>query len=263
MNQQQPPLARLQAIMARLRDPEHGCPWDLSQDFASIVPHTIEETYEVADAIASGDRAAIRDELGDLLFQVVFYAQLGKEEGVFDLDAIATAISDKLVRRHPHVFGELDESDPARLNANWEQIKAQERAGRQADTSVLADVPLALPALSRSVKLQKRAARVGFDWQELAPVFDKIAEEIDEVKAELPGADPARLQDEVGDLLFAVSNLARHLQVDPEAALRGTNAKFERRFRAIEQRVQQRGETMATQGLEKLEAHWQAVKENE
>ncbi|WP_406666479.1 nucleoside triphosphate pyrophosphohydrolase [Gallaecimonas sp. GXIMD1310] len=257
------PLARLQAIMTQLRDPEHGCPWDLAQDFASIVPHTIEETYEVADAIASGDRAAIRDELGDLLFQVVFYAQLGKEEGAFDLDAIATAISDKLVRRHPHVFGELDESDPALLNANWEQIKAQERAGRQADTSVLADVPLALPALSRSVKLQKRAARVGFDWQELAPVFDKIAEEIDEVKAELPGADPARLQDEVGDLLFAVSNLARHLQVDPEAALRGTNAKFERRFRAIEQRVQQRGETMATQGLEKLEAHWQAVKENE
>ncbi|WKE66442.1 nucleoside triphosphate pyrophosphohydrolase [Gallaecimonas kandeliae] len=256
-------LERLVGIMSRLRDPQNGCPWDLAQNFQTIVPHTLEEAYEVADAIEGGDREAIKNEVGDLLFQVVFYAQLGKEEGAFDLNDIARAISDKLVHRHPHVFGESEESDPERLKANWEAIKAAERAHKDADVSVLADLPLALPALIRAIKLQKRAARVGFDWDELTPVFDKIHEEIDEVKAEVAGGDAARLEDEMGDLLFAVSNLARHLDVDPEAALRRANHKFERRFRAIEKRVSDAGEVLAEQGLDKLEAHWQAVKEDE
>ncbi|EKE71657.1 nucleoside triphosphate pyrophosphohydrolase [Gallaecimonas xiamenensis] len=254
---------RLIAIMSRLRNPDGGCPWDLAQDFASIVPHTLEEAYEVADAIAGGDRQQIRDELGDLLFQVVFYAQLGKEEGAFDFDAVAKAISDKLVRRHPHVFGELNEADGERLKANWEAIKAEERQDKGLGDSVLSDVPLALPALSRSVKLQKRAARVGFEWDELAPVFAKIQEEIAEVQVEVAAQDQAKLEEEMGDLLFAVSNLARHLKVDPEAALRLANQKFERRFRAIEQRVAAAGEDLASQGLDKLEAHWQAVKADE
>lgn len=256
-------LERLVGIMSRLRDPKNGCPWDLAQNFQTLVPHTLEEAYEVADAIQGGDRDQIRGEVGDLLFQVVFYAQLGKEEGAFDLNDIAAAIGDKLVRRHPHVFGESEESDPQQLSANWEAIKAAERAQKDADPSVLADLPLALPALIRAIKLQKRAARVGFDWDELTPVFDKIHEEIDEVKAEVAGGDAARLEDEVGDLLFAVSNLARHLDLDPEAALRRANAKFERRFRAIEQRVRGAGEELAEQGLDKLEAHWQAVKAGE
>ncbi|WP_115719568.1 nucleoside triphosphate pyrophosphohydrolase [Gallaecimonas mangrovi] len=256
-------LERLLAIMCQLRDPKGGCPWDLAQDFHSIVPHTLEEAYEVADAIAGGDRAEIRDELGDLLFQVVFYAQLGKEEGAFDFNDVARAISDKLVRRHPHVFAQESAGSSDKLSANWEAIKAQERAGKGQGDSVLNDVPKALPALSRAVKLQKRAARVGFDWDDLAPVFDKIHEEIDEVRAEIAAADKDRLEDEVGDLLFAVTNLARHLKLDPEAALRRANGKFERRFRAIEQRVQGAGETMQAQGLAKLEAHWQAVKATE
>lgn len=253
-------LARLLDIMHRLRDPDGGCPKDQVEDFASIVPHTLEEAYELADAINGGDRGEIRDELGDLLFQVVFYAQLGKEEGAFDFDAVAKAISDKLVRRHPHVFGEQKVASSEQLKANWEAIKAEERAGKGQGDSVLNDVPKALPALSRSVKLQKRAARVGFDWDDLTPVFDKIHEEIAEVQVEVAKGDIDRMEDELGDLLFAVTNLARHLKLDPEAALRRANGKFERRFRAIEQRVAAAGETMSEQGLVRLEAHWQAVK---
>ena len=221
--------------MAALRDPDTGCPWDVAQDFASIAPYTIEEAYEVADAIARGDIADLRDELGDLLLQVVFHARIAEEAGHFDFTAVAAAISDKLVRRHPHVFGDQGKISAAAQTANWETLKAAERAANAAakgrPESVLDGVPLPFPALLRAYKLQRRAARVGFDWPELAPVAAKVEEEWAELTAEIDNAgDKARLTDEVGDMLFAVVNLARHLDIDPEAALRAGNAKFERRF---------------------------------
>jgi MazG family protein len=255
---------RLLAIMARLRDPERGCPWDREQSFATIAPHTIEEAYEVADAIDRGDMAALKDELGDLLFQVVFYAQMASEDGAFDFDAIVDAISEKMIRRHPHVFGTARiESAEAQTQA-WEEQKAQERKAEAAaagrPVSVLDGVTVGLPALTRAMKLQKRAARVGFDWPSAAPIFDKLAEEVREVAAEIEaGSNADRLEDEVGDLLFTCVNLARHLAVDPEAALRRANRKFERRFRKIEAALAERGRTPAESSLDEMEALWRAA----
>lgn len=239
-------LADLLHLMARLRDPQHGCPWDLQQDYASIVPHTLEEAYEVADAIERRDFAHLPGELGDLLFQVVYYSQLAREEGRFDFATVVDAITRKLVRRHPHVFPdgdlygspELPRLDEAAIKQRWEQIKAEERAEQAAapeQLSLLDDVPHALPALSRAAKLQKRAAGVGFDWPEALPVVDKLHEELNEVLEAMSENDPQAIAEEIGDLLFVVVNLARHLKVDPENALRAANGKFERRFRFIEQ----------------------------
>ncbi|MEC7676578.1 MAG: nucleoside triphosphate pyrophosphohydrolase [Pseudomonadota bacterium] len=261
-------LLNLLTLMAQLRDPDTGCPWDVQQDFASIAPYTIEEAYEVADAIARGDIADLRDELGDLLLQVVFHARIAEEAGHFDFTAVAAAISDKLVRRHPHVFGDQGKFSAATQSASWESLKAAERAANAAakgrPESVLDGVPLPFPALLRAYKLQRRAARVGFDWPELAPVAAKVEEEWGELTAEIdnPG-DQARLTEEVGDLLFAVVNLARHLEIDPEAALRAGNAKFERRFRAVEDGFREKGRQMAAASLEDMEVLWNAAKASE
>ena len=258
-----PGIARLLEIMARLRDPTGGCPWDLAQSFDSIAPYTIEEAYEVADAIAQGDMAALREELGDLLFQVVFHARVAEEAGEFDFDAIAQTISDKMVRRHPHVFGDATVPSVAAQNEAWEAHKAAERDAKApgARPSVLDGLVGALPALTRAVKLQRRAARVGFDWPEPLQVLNKIDEEIKELRKEIVnGAGMDRVRDELGDLLFALVNLGRHMEVDPETALRQGNAKFERRFRALEDRFAARGRPMDQASLEALEAAWQAVK---
>jgi nucleoside triphosphate diphosphatase len=259
------PLDRLVAIMARLRNPDHGCPWDRAQDFATIAPYTIEEAYEVADAIARGDTRALKDELGDLLFQVVFHARMAEEAGMFAFDDVAAAIADKMKRRHPHVFGAAEIASVAAQNDAWEEHKAAERRARAqergAAESVLDGVALALPALLRAVKLQKRAARIGFDWPEAGPVFDKIAEEITELRTELEhGADHGRLEDELGDLLFAVANLARKLEIEPETALRRATTKFEGRFRRVEALAIER---TAGTDLEALEALWREVKREE
>jgi nucleoside triphosphate diphosphatase len=255
------PLDRLIAIMTRLRDPERGCPWDLEQSFATIAPYTIEEAYEVADAIARGDMVALKDELGDLLFQVVFHARMAEEAGLFAFAEVATAIADKMERRHPHVFGDARIDSAAAQTAAWEEHKAAERRTRaQAGDahSVLDGVALALPALLRAVKVQGRAARIGFDWPEARPVFDKLAEEISELRIEFEaGADRSRLEDELGDILFAAANLARKLDIDPEASLRGATAKFERRFRQVEALAAERG---AGSDLDALETLWQEAK---
>ncbi|MCC7049216.1 MAG: nucleoside triphosphate pyrophosphohydrolase [Alphaproteobacteria bacterium] len=262
------PIDRLIAIMARLRAPQGGCPWDLEQSFATIAPYTIEEAYEVADAIQRGDMTALREELGDLLLQVVYHARMAEEEGRFDFDAVATAIADKMVARHPHVFGGAEIDGAAAQTRMWEEFKARERAAKAKASatppSVLDDVPLALPALLRAEKLQKRAARVGFDWPEARQVLDKIEEEIGELRAELDqGAPPARVEDEIGDLLFALANLARHLKVDPETALRGCNAKFERRFHAIERALAAEDRSPKDASLEEMEALWIEAKHRE
>jgi nucleoside triphosphate diphosphatase len=257
---------RLLEIMARLRDPEGGCPWDLEQTFRTIAPHTIEEAYEVADAIEQGDMPALKDELGDLLFQVVYYAQMAREAGDFDY-AIAGAISDKMIRRHPHVFGDVTVDSADAMVVRWEDQKAAERKAKAANEgqrlSVLDGITGGLPALTRSIKLQKRAARVGFDWAETPDILDKIEEEISELRAELAEADKARLQDELGDLLFAVTNLARRLDIDPETALRGTNAKFDRRFRRIESLLAEDGRTPDQSNLDEMETLWQRAKREE
>ncbi len=251
-------------IMARLRDPKGGCPWDLEQTFKTIAPYTIEEAYEVADAIEQNDPAAIKDELGDLLFQVVFHAQMAKEAGHFDFGDVADAISDKMIRRHPHVFADAEERTSEGQTAAWEDQKAAERAAKGEARSILDDVPVGLPALTRAVKLQKRAARVGFDWSEAAPIFDKLTEEVGELKHEMAnGAAPERLEDEMGDVLFVVANLCRHLQIDPEAALRSTNAKFRRRFREIESRLEAKGTSPQEADLDEMEALWQSIKKEE
>ena len=259
------PLDRLLAIMAQLRDPEHGCPWDRAQDFATIAPYTIEEAYEVADAIARGDTAALKDELGDLLFQVVFHARMAEESGLFAFDDVAAAIADKMLRRHPHVFGTAEVAGVAAQNEAWEEHKAVERQARARQAglpeSVLDGVALALPALLRAVKIQRRAARIGFDWPEPEAVFEKILEEVAELKREITrDADHTALEDELGDILFAVANLARKLEIDPEAALRRATAKFERRFRRVEQLVAERA---TGADLDALEALWQEVKRDE
>ncbi|RMG53688.1 MAG: nucleoside triphosphate pyrophosphohydrolase [Gammaproteobacteria bacterium] len=257
-------MERLLEIMATLRDPERGCPWDRAQTFASIVPYTLEEAYEVADAIAREDWEDLRDELGDLLLQVVFYSQIAREQGLFDFADVVAAISDKMERRHPHVFAgqELDE---AGRQAAWEADKEARRKARGESTgSVLDGVTRGLPALTRAVKLQKRAASVGFDWDAPEPVLEKVEEELGELRHELrAGAPHERLQDELGDLLFAVANLARHLGVDPEAALRGTNDKFVRRFHSVEQGCSARGRRPQDCSLEEMERLWQQAKEAE
>ena len=258
-------------LMARLRDPQHGCPWDLQQDYASIVPHTLEEAYEVADAIESGDFEHLPGELGDLLFQVVYYSQLAQEEGRFDFATVVDAITRKLVRRHPHVFsdgdlyGSLDlpRLDEVAIKHRWEEIKAEERAERSAapeQLSLLDDVPGALPALSRAAKLQKRTAQVGFDWPDALPVVDKVREELDEVLEAMSENDPEAIAEELGDLLFVTVNLARHLKVDPENALRAANRKFERRFRFIEQALRKAGRPIEQCDLEELDALWGEAK---
>src|ERR1700759_5321999 len=254
------PIDRLLAVMARLRDTDGGCPWDLAQNFKTIAPYTIEEAYEVADAIEREDMPGLKDELGDLLLQVVFHARMGEEIGAFDFDAVADTTVDKMLRRHPHVFGSVNAPTQAAVNDNWESIKAAERAAKRGGDqthSVLDGIAAALPALSRAEKLQRRASRVGFDWGAPEPILDKIAEEIGELGAELPMADKDRLADELGDVLFAVVNLARHLDIDAEAALRGTNAKFERRFKNIEQALNLQGKTPEDSTLEEMEMLWQ------
>ncbi len=255
-------------IMARLRNPDGGCPWDLEQDFSTIAPYTIEEAYEVADAIDRGDLEDLKDELGDLLLQVVFHAQMAKEQGAFAFPDVVAAICDKMIRRHPHVFGEASFEDAEAQTRNWETIKQAERAAAgNADTSALAGISRGLPEWQRAVKLQSRAARVGFDWPGPAPVIDKLHEEIGEVQAELAQGDVVsnhdRLEDEIGDLLFVAANLARHAKVDPGAALRRANLKFERRFRAMEAIAGERGEAMKDLPLERQEALWQQAKQRE
>lgn len=258
-------------LMARLRDPQYGCPWDLKQNFASIVPHTLEEAYEVADAIERADFAHLPSELGDLLFQVVYYSQLGREEGRFDFSTVVDGITRKLVRRHPHVFPDGDLYGPlnqprlseADIKQRWETIKAEERAAEAVvpeQLSLLDDVPRALPALSRAVKLQKRAARAGFDWPESLAIVDKLHEELNEVLEALASGDQAHIAEEVGDLLFVVVNLARHLNVEPEAALRATNQKFERRFRFIEEALRAVGRRVEETALDELDALWNQAK---
>jgi nucleoside triphosphate diphosphatase len=260
-----PALDHLLAIMAQLRDQEHGCPWDREQDFATIAPYTIEEAYEVADAVARRDMAALKDELGDLLFQVVFHARMAEEAGLFDFAEVCAAIVDKMIRRHPHVFGDAEVSSAAAQTVAWEEHKALERHGRAAAAvkaeSVLDGVALALPALLRAAKIQQRAARIGFDWPQARPVIAKVIEEIAELEAELDGgADRARIEDEIGDLLFAAANLARKLEIDPEAALRRATGKFERRFRRVETLAAERG---IAHNLDALDALWREVKRAE
>jgi MazG family protein len=259
------PMARLLAVMAWLRDREHGCPWDVDQTFRTIAPYTIEEAYEVADAIDRNDLAALKEELGDLLLQVVYHAQMAREAGAFDFSEVAAVIAQKMVDRHPHVFGDAKIATAEAQTLSWETRKAAERAAKQADggpTGALDGVARALPALLRAEKIQKRAARVGFDWKNTGPVIAKIEEELRELQAELAAGevDRARVSDELGDVLFAVANLARHVKVDPEAALRATNDKFERRFRHIERRLAETGRTPAEATLEEMEALWQEAK---
>lgn len=256
----------LLAIMARLRDPQHGCPWDVQQDFASIAPYTIEEAYEVADAIDRGDFDDLRDELGDLLLQVVFHAQMAQEKGHFAFADVAHAISAKMQRRHPHVFGDVRHADAVAQKQAWEDIKTAERAvkGAQPDASALAGVSTGLPEWKRALKLQQCAAATGFDWPDPQPVLAKLTEEIEEVRAEFAdGADPARLQDEIGDVLFVMVNLARHAKVDFSAALRHANAKFERRFRQMETLAAAKGVSFSACSLTVQEQLWQQVKARE
>ncbi|WP_224814937.1 nucleoside triphosphate pyrophosphohydrolase [Hasllibacter sp. MH4015] len=256
------PMPRLRAIMARLRDPVHGCPWDVEQSFASIAPYTIEEAYEVADAIARGDMEELKGELGDLLFQSVFHAQMAEDEGLFDFDDVARAIGDKMIARHPHVFGSESNAKSAEQQVrDWEAVKEAERAAK-ARGGVLADVALGLPALMRAEKLQKRAARVGFDWPEIDMVINKIAEEAQELADARDTLPPAKVAEEMGDLLFVMANLARHLKVDPEEALRGANAKFVRRFAYIEQELAARSSSPEDSTLEEMDALWDAAKAN-
>lgn len=258
------PTHHLRAIVARLRNPDGGCPWDLEQTFATIAPHTIEEAYEVADAIERGDRAALADELGDLLLQVVFHSQIATEEGSFDFDDVARVVCDKMIRRHPHIFGDAVVDSSAGHLAVWEGLKAAERQAK-GETSVLDGVANTLPAISRALKLQNRAARVGFDWADVRDIFAKVEEELAEVKAELVASSPvqSRVEDEIGDLLFVAVNLARKAGVDPETALKRTNQKFERRFRRIEALLHAKGQTPAESTLEVMESLWQQAKREE
>ncbi|QWF15934.1 nucleoside triphosphate pyrophosphohydrolase [Lysobacter capsici] len=265
-------IAGLLAIMAKLRDRDGGCPWDLEQDFASIAPYTIEEAYEVADAIDRNDLDALKDELGDLLLQVVFHARMAQEQGAFAFDDVVAAISDKMVRRHPHVFGEASVEDAQAQTVVWEELKRREReAAGETDSSALAGISRGLPEWQRAVKLQKRAAAVGFDWPDVAPVIAKLHEEIDEVRVEFDAiaaapddaAAQARLEEEIGDVLFVCANLARHGKVDVGAALRRANLKFERRFRAMELMAAQDGLSLAELPLEGQDAYWEQSKRDE
>lgn len=268
-------IERLIEIMAALRTPGTGCPWDLEQDFASIAPYTIEEAHEVADAIARGDLVDLKDELGDLLLQVVFHARMAQEQGSFAFPDVVEAITTKLIRRHPHVFGEARDLSPAQVKALWGQIKAQEKADKAAAhraaglpepaeaRSLLAGVPTTLPSLTRAWKLQAKASTVGFDWNDARLVLDKIREETGEIEEALASGDKAAIQEEIGDLLFVVANLARHVDADPEACLAAANAKFERRFAGIEAALERQGREPRQASLDELEALWQEVKRSE
>jgi ATP diphosphatase len=269
-------ISRLLEIMAALRTPKTGCPWDLEQNFATIAPYTIEEAYEVADAIARNDLDDLRDELGDLLLQVVFHARMAQEQGAFAFADVVQAITDKLIRRHPHVFGDARDLSPDAVKDLWHEIKAQEKAAKAerragggqehegahegAHQGALADVPIALPALTRALKLQQKASKVGFDWNDPRAVLAKIREEADEIEAALDAGQKSDAGNEAGDLLFAVVNLARHLDADPEAVLRTTNQKFERRFAWIERALAERGTTPSKANLAEMDALWDAAK---
>ncbi|MCG7899605.1 MAG: nucleoside triphosphate pyrophosphohydrolase [Candidatus Thiodiazotropha lotti] len=257
---------RLLEIMAKLRDPDKGCPWDLRQTYDTIVPYTLEEAYEVADTIQRGEMDELRDELGDLLFQIAFYSQIAREEGHFDFNDVASGICEKMIRRHPHVFADAEYQSDEQLRQAWEQQKAEERAGQKQSSpaSHMDGVAHALPALIRAEKLQKRAARVGFDWPDPQGAFDKVSEEFDEVRHELENFNRQQLQDELGDLIFAMVNVVRLLGMDAEQTLTQANMKFERRFRALEQTLLQQGITdLQTQSLEQLDAVWEQVKKAE
>jgi ATP diphosphatase len=260
-------IGRLLEIMAALRTPRTGCPWDLAQDFSTIAPYTLEEAYEVADAIARGNLADLKDELGDLLLQVVFHARMAEEQEAFDFGDVVQAITEKLIRRHPHVFADQELATPRDVEGLWERIKAQEKSENKTTgpQGALAGVPVALPALTRALKLQAKASKVGFDWNDPRAVLRKIREETDEIEAELDRAemDPAATAAEIGDLLFAAVNLARHLKADPEAVLRQTNRKFERRFAAIESDLAARGRSPQDATLKEMEELWQAAKKME
>ncbi|MGB1215139.1 MAG: nucleoside triphosphate pyrophosphohydrolase [Pikeienuella sp.] len=250
-------LERLVEIMRRLREPEHGCPWDLEQTFETIAPYTIEEAYEVADAIERKALSELPDELGDLLLQVIYHSQIGAETGSFSLDDVIAAISDKMIRRHPHVFGDWAREDF--VAGSWEKLKDREKGAAKRE-SVLDDVPTALPGLTRAVKLQKRAARVGFDWPETGDVLKKIQEESAELAEAIDNADPDEIEDEFADVLFSVANLGRHLKIDPEKAMRRVNAKFERRFRYVESTIRQAGRSLEEATLDEMEELWKAAK---
>jgi len=252
-------IRELLAVMATLRDPEGGCPWDRDQDFASIAPYTIEEAYEVADAISRGDMDELRDELGDLLFQVVFHARMAEEAGAFSFNDVVRAIVEKMIRRHPHVFADEEVADAEAQTRAWEQLKEKERKAKS-QHSLLDGVALGLPALNRAQKLQKRAARTGFDWPSIDGVLDKIHEELDEVKAEIDKGDDKAFAGEIGDLLFACVNLARYAGIDAESALRGTNEKFERRFRYVESSLLEQGQTPEASSLAEMDALWNEAK---
>ena len=260
-------ISRLIDVMARLRDPKGGCPWDLEQTFKTIAPYTLEETYEVVDAIERDDTQAIKEELGDLLFQVVFHAQMGREAGLFTLDDIASAVADKMIERHPHVFGDRNTANAAAVVVNWEADKAKKREAQakaeNRPVSALDGVTAALPAMTHAVKLQSRAARVGFDWAEARDVLVKIHEEIEELQNEIDQGTSDSREDELGDVLFAITNLARKLDIDPETALRRTNRKFERRFRAVENAVAAQGRTMSETSLDDMEKLWIEIKSTE
>jgi MazG family protein len=260
-------IPRLIEIMAALRQPVTGCPWDQQQTFATIAPYTIEEAYEVADAIARNDLPHLKEELGDLLFQVVYHSRMAEEQGAFDFGDVVEEVTTKMIRRHPHVFGTEEERSAGVTEGFWERAKDKEKTGSK--NGVLDGVPVGLPALTRAIKLQNKAAKVGFDWPSLAPVFEKLEEEIGELRAEIdkagdkPGADDPAITEEFGDLLFVVANVARHLKIDPEAALRAANDKFTRRFRYIEQQLGNRGSSPAQSNLAEMDALWDEAKVRE
>ena len=259
-----PPIKRLLAIMARLRDRDDGCPWDLEQTFATIAPYTVEEAYEVADAVERNNLPDLKEELGDLLLQVVFHARMAEEQGAFDFDDVARAINDKMVRRHPHVFGDETYASLADQKDGWEALKAAERAGKATGAaSLLDDVPVGLPGLTRAVKLSRRAATVGFVWPTVQDVVAKLHEEVAELLVEVEAGDLVKAREELGDVLFVAANLARTLDIDPEDAVRYTNAKFVRRFQYVEQRLAERGRTPAQSDLAEMDALWDQAKAGE